>query len=67
MRNRNRKYANYNILNAAFNWCGDEDVQVVIDGDDEIIGRYVFALINAAYHQHQQPWIVYTNFKTNLY
>ena len=52
VRNGNRKYANYNILNAAFNFCWHGDVQVVVDGDDELIGRYVFALVNAAYHQH---------------
>lgn len=34
IKNSNRKYANYNILNAAFNFCFHGDVQVVIDGDD---------------------------------
>lgn len=34
VRNRVRKWATYNILNAAFNYCGDGDVQLLVDGDD---------------------------------
>lgn len=34
IQNKERKYATYNIVHAAFNYCGKNDVQVVIDGDD---------------------------------
>lgn len=38
----------------------------MIDGDDEIIGRHAFQLINGVY-QKDQKWVVYTNLKTNFY
>ena len=39
---------------------------MVIDGDDELIGRYVFKTINAHY-QENDYWIVYTNFVKSDY
>ena len=32
---------------------------MVVDGDDELIGRQVFQLLNTLY-QKQQVWIIYT-------
>ena len=34
VQNLRRNYATYNIINAAFNYCGEEDVQMLMDGDD---------------------------------
>jgi cellulose synthase/poly-beta-1,6-N-acetylglucosamine synthase-like glycosyltransferase len=34
VQNLNRNYATYNIINAAYNYCGIDDVQMLMDGDD---------------------------------
>lgn len=34
IQNLQRNYATYNIMNAAFNYCNESDIQVVLDGDD---------------------------------
>jgi|688.fasta_scaffold1308535_1 cellulose synthase/poly-beta-1,6-N-acetylglucosamine synthase-like glycosyltransferase len=34
VQNLKRNYATYNIINAAYNYCGIEDVQMLMDGDD---------------------------------
>lgn len=49
VRNKRQKYATYNLLNMGFNLCKYDDIQVIIDGDDQVIGQYVFQLINAQY------------------
>jgi hypothetical protein len=36
---------------------------VVVDGDDELIGRQVLKLFNAVY-QESGAWVVYSNFIT---
>lgn len=65
IQNLQRNYATYNIINAAFNFCNESDIQVVLDGDDEIISRDAFAIINEAYIKNPNLWIVYSNYKTN--
>lgn len=67
VQNLQRNYATYNIINAAFTYCDQDDVQMLIDGDDEFIGRYAFQTMNAAYQSGQDIWIAYANYKTNLY
>lgn len=66
IKNKYRKFATFNILNAAFNYCNTDDIQILVDGDDEIIGRHVFSLLNGIY-QKDKKWVVYTNLKTNFY
>lgn len=34
VQNIKRNYATYNIINAAYNFCHEDDIQVLIDGDD---------------------------------
>jgi cellulose synthase/poly-beta-1,6-N-acetylglucosamine synthase-like glycosyltransferase len=34
VQNLKRNYATYNIINAAYNYCGIDDVQMLMDGDD---------------------------------
>ncbi len=34
IQNKQRNYATYNIINAAFNYCQEDDVQMLMDGDD---------------------------------
>lgn len=64
-------YATYNIINAAMNYCRDDDVQMLIDGDDEFIGRHAFQVMNSAYRgtkgeDNREVWIAYANYKTNF-
>lgn len=39
IKNLERKYGTYNIVNSAFTACDRNDVQILVDGDDELIGR----------------------------
>lgn len=34
VQNLDRNFATYNIINAAFNFCHEHDVQLLMDGDD---------------------------------
>lgn len=52
IKNKKRTYATYNILNAAFNYCHEDDVQVRFDGDDYLIGKNVLSLVNAEYQRN---------------
>jgi hypothetical protein len=67
VQNLRRNFATYNIINAAFNFCGEDDVQMLMDGDDEFVGKYAFHVMNAAYQQQQDIWVAYSNYKTNFY
>lgn len=49
VRNLERNYATYNIFNAAYNYCGETDVQMLLDGDDEVVGKYAFQVLNSGY------------------
>ena len=40
---------------------------MLIDGDDEFIGKYAFQVMNSAYQQKRDVWIAYSNYKTNLF
>ena len=50
-RNNEQKFATYNLRYAAFDFCKPEEVFVIVDGDDELIGRYVFKLISSFYQK----------------
>lgn len=39
VRNKQRLFATYNIMNAVYNFCAEDDIQLLLDGDDELIGR----------------------------
>lgn len=34
VQNLERRFATYNIINAGFNFCDENDVQMLMDGDD---------------------------------
>jgi hypothetical protein len=53
-----------NILNAAKTFCRPTDIFVVVDGDDELIGKQVLKLLNSVF-QKDQVWFLYTNFITS--
>lgn len=46
IRNLNRKYAKFNILNAGFNYCSKDSIQILVDGTQ------VFKFINAQYQKY---------------
>ena len=41
----------YNIYNATHNYCKLGEILVVMNGEDSLIGRQVFSLINAVYQK----------------
>lgn len=66
IRTLKKKYATYNILNAAFNYCKKDSILVLVDGDDQLIGKQVFKFINAIY-QAEDIWVMYNFFKSDQY
>jgi hypothetical protein len=38
-----------NLRKAALEYCLPEEIFLVVDGDDELIGRHVLKLFNAAF------------------
>jgi N-acetylmuramoyl-L-alanine amidase CwlA len=38
-----------NLRKAAFQYCKPEEISMIVDGDDELIGRQVLKLFNAVY------------------
>lgn len=62
-KNKQRKMALQNILDSARNFCQPQDIMMVIDGDDFLLGKYVFKLFNAAFSS-TNSWVVYSNFLT---
>ena len=61
VRNKASMKGAHNIYVAGNNYCKPGEIMVLVDGDDMIIGRQVFALLNA-YYQQNKPAIVYTQF-----
>ena len=47
--NSKQKFATYNIRLAAHEFCQPDEIFVLVDGDDELVGRNVFRLLNSAY------------------
>lgn len=66
VRNSVNKKATYNILNAAFNFCQKDSIQILIDGDDQLIGKQVFKVVSAQYQAHDL-WTLYTFYKYDKY
>ena len=64
--NNKQRYATFNILNAGFNHCMQNSIEVIVDGDDQLIGKQVFQLINAEY-QTNDLWVMYNFYKNDKY
>jgi hypothetical protein len=60
MKNSKREHHMANIHKAVYQHCSRGEVLLVIDGDDELVGKFVFKLINAEYHR-SQALAIYTN------
>ena len=67
VRNLRRSHTTYSIVNAAFNFCGEDDVQLILDGKDVLLGRYVFQLMNAGYQKNKDLWIHYSSYIDSEY
>ena len=52
-----------NLRNAAMNYCNEEELYIIVDGDDMLLGRQVFKLFSAVM-QERDLWVMYTNFLT---
>jgi hypothetical protein len=50
-----------NLKMAAQNYCKNTDIFLIVDGDDELLGRQVLKLFNSIF-QSKKAWFVYTNF-----
>lgn len=53
--------AMHNIRTAATQYCDPKDIMMIVDGDDQLVGRQVFKLYNAVF-QKEKVWFVYSNF-----
>lgn len=67
VRNSLPKHSAYNILHAAHDYCNSEDIQVIVEGDDYLVGRKVFKLLNTVYQRNKDMWIVYGASVDNQY
>lgn len=52
-----------NLRMAAKHFCRPEEIFLIVDGDDELIGRQVLKLFSAVFQQ-RDAWFVYSNFLT---
>lgn len=65
--NSQRMYATFNIYNAVSKYCNSKDsdeIVVIVDGDDQLIGTSVFKLI-ATLYATTNKWIIYFNYVTS--
>ena len=50
-----------NLRYAAMNQCEENELFIIVDGDDSLIGRQVFKLFSAVMQQ-KDLWVMYSNF-----
>jgi len=62
--NEEQRLSMFNQRRAANEFCQPEEIMMVVDGDDELLGRQVFRLFNAIF-QEKQVWFMYTNYLPN--
>lgn len=60
IQNKERLSAVPNINNAIKNYCDKDDIAVLVSGDDELLGKLVFKVLNVVY-QTKKPGVAYTN------
>lgn len=46
-------------------YCGDDDIVIVLDGDDSLIGNQVLQVLNNVY-KNQKYWYVYSNYANSF-
>ena len=47
--NEKNEGSSSNIKKAAEKYCANDEIMIIVDGDDELIGRQVLKLYNAVY------------------
>ena len=52
---------------AAYDYCHEDEVQVIVEGNDFLIGRTKLKLINAFYQNNRKLWLLYTSSLTSEY
>jgi len=52
-----------NLRKAAMEYCLPQDIFLVVDGDDQLLGRQVLKVFNANF-QKNDAWFVYSNYVT---
>lgn len=60
IKNKERMFAMANLKRAASEMCKKDDIFLIVDGDDELIGKHVLKVFNAVFHK-EQSWFVYSN------
>lgn len=60
IKNEKRMTAGPNIHKAITNHCGADSIVVLVDGDDEVLGRYPLKVFNHVYHKSKAD-VVYSN------
>ena len=60
MSNKHREHHMLNIYKAVHSYCREGEIFIVVDGDDVLVGKYVFKLINAVYFR-MRGMVIYTN------
>jgi hypothetical protein len=59
--NKKHKTALENIHDATYNFCSNDSVVMIVDGDDELIGKNVLKVFNAAY-QKLKAGVIYSSY-----
>lgn len=49
-----------NIYKAAHEFCKPYELLIIVDGDDELIGKQVFKFFNVVF-QSKNVWLAYSN------
>lgn len=62
IKNANRTGALGNRDIAIRNYCKPGDIILDVDGDDALIGKQVFNVINRVYNKNKDAWFVYSNY-----
>lgn len=60
IKNKDRVMAMSNLRRAASEMCKKDDIFMIVDGDDELIGTQVLKVFNSVF-QEEKAWFVYSN------
>ena len=62
IRNLENKGALGNRDSTIRNHCKPGDIVIDVDGDDALIGKQVFNVVNRIYHNNPRTWFMYMNY-----
>ena len=61
IKNKEKKTEIYNLIHAAYSFCRDGEVQLVMRGGESFIGDQALKFFNAVYQQDSGVWAAYSN------